>query len=101
MLSARELSDSTTRKLEDFTWDTPAWRVVEEPVEGSAMESRRLRCKVSIKERANAGIPSDKLRNPRREAVFQIVRKRFRQTVKSDKARPGAKRDDGRHECDA
>jgi hypothetical protein len=65
------------------------------------MESRRLRCKVSIKERANAGIPALRGNNSRSDAGSVDVKKTFSASRKDVKKRRSVKADDTRPECDA
>ncbi len=65
------------------------------------MESRRLRCKVSIKERANVGIPAPRGKNSRSEAGSLHVKKTFSGGRGDVKKPRDVKADDTRPECDA
>jgi hypothetical protein len=65
------------------------------------MESRRLRCKVSIKERANAGIPALGGNNSRSVAASLTVKKTFSASIHHVKKALCVNADDTRHECDA
>jgi len=65
------------------------------------VESRRLRCKVSIKERANAGIPAPRGKNSRSVAASPTVKKTFSASVGGVKTALSVNADDTRHECDA
>jgi len=65
------------------------------------MESRRLRCKVSIKERANAGIPARRGKNSRSVAGSVDVKKTFSAGHGDVKTPRAVKADDTRPECDA
>jgi hypothetical protein len=65
------------------------------------MESRRLRCKVSIKERANVGIPARRGKNSRCIAGSVDVKKTFSAGHGDVKKPLDVKADDTRPECDA